>query len=87
MTAENELEIVPERTVEVRETRKLFRLHRLRTTTSAGPAGRSLSSLWIRRTRRERPRPSTTYSDAIGGIRFSPLAITWKHRRPTFSAP
>lgn len=71
MAAENDkLEIVPERNVEVRETRKLFRLAPLRTTTSAGPAARSPSSLRIRRTR---PEQIASKHDAFGRDWRDPL--------------
>jgi hypothetical protein len=71
MTAENDkLEIVPERTVEVRETRKLFRLAPDANNDLGRSSRQVASSLRIRRTRPERSRPSTTHSDAIGGIRF-----------------
>jgi hypothetical protein len=46
----------------------------LRTTTSAGPAARSPSSLRTPRTRPGRLRPYMTPSDAIGGIPILPLA-------------
>jgi hypothetical protein len=86
MAAEDDkLEVVPDRAIEVRETRTLFAWSPLRQTTSAAPAG-SPSSRPTRRTRPDRLRPCTTPSGAIGGIRISPSVIPSKRRRPMFSA-
>ena len=84
MAAEDDkLEIVLDRTIEVRETRKLFRLAPASEHDLTRSSRRLPSSLRIRRTRPGRSRPCTTHLDAIGGIRISPPATAWKRRRPT----
>jgi hypothetical protein len=87
MAAEDEkLEIAPERAVEVRETRKLFRL----APAADKDLGRSSRRIVIVAADTEeeagRSHPCTTPSDAIGGIRASRSAMTWTRRRSTCSA-
>ena len=85
MTAENDkLEIVPERTVEVREIRKLFRL----APAADNDLSRSSRQVAIVASDTEdKARQIASKHDAFGrDCRFSPPAIAWKPRKPTFLA-
>ena len=77
MAAEDaKLEVVPDRAIEIRETRTLFRL----APAADDDLGRSSRQIAIV--------AADTEEEArqIGGIRASPSAMPWTRRRPTFLA-